>query len=657
MAFATNASAEALHVKSLPWQGSHSFNSNEWANKVMIYPEAFGLLDNTAYKYSLHIEADCNVQLGFGDWTSGNEVFHGYGENSGTFDVEITASFIANLNKGWRFQLNQGSGNLSLIRLDRKERDPNEKEPDLTKGFHTDGTRLLDGNGNEFVMRGLNYSYAWQTGSWGVIKSAKDWGCNAIRINIGDGKASERDGNGWLSYTDRSTLESLILECEKDKLIGVFSPHNETGSNSTGDLMNAADYWAGMADVMNAHLGTAILNITNEWMSDEDAAKWSDSYVQAVTRIREAGIKSTIIVDVAGYGQGASVLSADDGRHAQAIIDADPLHNIMFSIHMYHVSGQTAEIARGFMDDALALDVPLLIGEIAYEHKAHLAWPEGGPVAWESILEYAREKNVSWLAWSWTGNGGNAETCDMFDGSGNILENGRCMIFNENGIKATSTECTIYDGNAGTGLDYQYPEGPFDFAFYPDKGGDNPGGDDFDDTFFSHMMPYSVASWNNMFQIKAPFFANARDGYTVRITLSDCKSGAEIQVAYNHLDKGDDKYTKIIDYESINDNVYEMTIGKSQSNAPALRARPLDGNDMLRHLQADGLYLKGHDYSISSVELLDNNGNPTTGIDDIEPDSLEPVEIYTVTGIRVAEMTPGNVYIVRQGHRVTKVVR
>ena len=26
----------------------------------------------------------------------------------------------------------------------------------------TSGTKLLDANGNEFVMRGVNYSYAWQ---------------------------------------------------------------------------------------------------------------------------------------------------------------------------------------------------------------------------------------------------------------------------------------------------------------------------------------------------------------------------------------------------------------------------------------------------------------------------------------------------------------
>ena len=61
------------------------------------------------------------------------------------------------------------------------------------EGFYTDGTMLRDANGNEFLMRGLNYSYGWQTDLNWVIKSTHDWGCNAIRINIGDGSYSDNE--------------------------------------------------------------------------------------------------------------------------------------------------------------------------------------------------------------------------------------------------------------------------------------------------------------------------------------------------------------------------------------------------------------------------------------------------------------------------------
>ena len=46
----------------------------------------------------------------------------------------------------------------------------------------------------------------------------------------------------------------------------------------------------------------------------------------------------------------------------------------------------------------------------------------------------------------------------MFDGSGNLAENGRVMFYGPEGIKRTSTECTIFKNNpGGPGLAYQYP--------------------------------------------------------------------------------------------------------------------------------------------------------------------------------------------------------
>ena len=157
-----------------------------------------------------------------------------------------------------------------------------------------------------------------------------------------------------------------------------------------------------------------------------------------------------------------------------------------------------------------------------------------------------------------------------------------------------------------------------------------------------------------MFHITSAFFANAADGHILRVSLTRNDGGAEIQVAYNHADKtGDERWTKIIDYADVDDDIYEMTIGSSSG---IQRAHGLDGNDMLRHLQADGLYLKGHGYTVNNVELLDSDGNVVTGIDGITSDNTDtPVEIYTITGIRVAEPEPGNIYIVCRGSKVSKI--
>lgn len=673
--FGAAAQATPMHVYSLPFKPDtpHDLTSSSWDNKVVIHGSAFGTFDTSAYKYSLHIKVSGSIQLGTARWDGENNEISGSHSEwqyvSGEETLELTKDVIAGITaEGGTFQLNAASGSVSLVDLIATERDPDEVEPDFTKGFTTSGTKLIDGNGNEFVMRGLNYSYAWQTDGYEHIRHAAEWGCNAIRINIGDGTASERDGNSWLSYTDKNTLKWLISLCEENKLVGVFSPHNQTGSNSTSDLLNAANYWAGMADVMNAHRGTVLLNITNEWMSEENAEKWADSYVQAIKIIRDAGIKNTIVVDVAGYGQGASVLAADEGSHARRVIAADTENNIMFSIHMYHCSAQNPTIARRNMDYALDLNVPLLIGEIAYEHKlGKEAWPNGGAVAWHAVLDYAREKNVSWLAWSWGGNGGNAETCDMFDGNGNIAENGRCMIYGNNGIKMTSTPCTIYSTHpGGPGLAYQYPEVPDDFKVYeradetwrnPDSGDrpDDPVNPD-ESEWFNHAFPYSIGSWDDeAFHIKSAMFATADESYTLHIFLSAYDSGSEIQLYY--MDGSD--MVKVIDYENITEGEYKVNLGTASADSRRRVREVTHSSALIDHVKADGFYVKGHGFSVSNVELRDADGNALSGIGDVETEAADeaPVEIYTLQGIRVAEMTPGNIYIVRQGDKVKKVIK
>lgn len=58
------------------------------------------------------------------------------------------------------------------------------------------------------------------------------------------------------------------------------------------------------------------------------------------------------------------------------------------------------------------------------------------------------------------------------------------------------------------------------------------------------------------------------------------------------------------------------------------------------------------------VGIANNAGiKTTTGLETIGDDTEAPVEIYNLQGIRVSEMTPGQIYIVRQGSKVEKIAR
>lgn len=72
---------------------------------------------------------------------------------------------------------------------------------------------------------------------------------------------------------------------------------------------------------------------------------------------------------------------------------------------------------------------------------------------------------------------------------------------------------------------------------------------------------------------------------------------------------------------------------------------------------SEGVKLKPVLY-YNRVGIANNAGiKTTTGLETIGDDTEAPVEIYNLQGIRVSEMTPGQIYIVRQGSKVEKIAR
>lgn len=301
------------------------------------------------------------------------------------------------------------------------------------KGFRTDDTRLLDANGNEFVMRGANYSWCWQKGKEStVIPAAKRIGCNTLRIQLGTGRRFSKPG--------LRDLKKLITLCEENRLVAVFNTHDATGSDDYSDLEDAANFWLSFADLLNEHTHTTIINIANEWMgSMNKAEQWAEGYKKAIAIIRDAGIRNTIMIDAAGWGQWPKSIFLKGAEVAAA----DPLDNVIFSMHFYDVAAKNANIVRQNIDQAIKTGLPVVIGEFACSHG-------GGYVDWQTILDYSSEKKMGWLVWSWTGNSGGVEDCDMFGGydESDFRPNGTNTVLGRNGIRDTSVECSVFGNSA-----------------------------------------------------------------------------------------------------------------------------------------------------------------------------------------------------------------
>lgn len=389
--------------------------------------------------------------------------------SSGSYSLTLTSSIISQIkDKG----LAIGGINLNWNEVSIS---PKGYTPPITKldkpGFHTDGVRLLDANGKEFLMRGYNYSYAWQKNLWGAaFSTAKKYNCNALRIQLSDG---QKDLGG---YCDADQVSDLISSCKDNHFIGVFNVQDTGGGNDANVLLHAADYWVGIKNAVIGQEKYCIVNIGNEWMGspgrdcngkwgDYQENLWSDTYIEAVRRIRSAGIKNTLMIDCNGYGQYADII----WKEGQRILDEDKKYfkdgkpNIIFSIHFYekacywdYEKGVGSRVAHS-IDKALSIGAPVCIGEYAYSRKS-----EEWKMDWETIQDYSKTMNIGYLGWSFTGNGDpESQGLDMFNNDGSqMYKNGKCIILHPNdGIQATSVICSVYDGGAESLITERYVSG------------------------------------------------------------------------------------------------------------------------------------------------------------------------------------------------------
>lgn len=277
-------------------------------------------------------------------------------------------------------------------------------------------------------------------------------------------------------YCDADHVSDLIRSCKDNHFIGVFNVQDTGGGNDPKVLLHAADYWVGIKNAVIGQEKFCIVNIGNEWMESPGrdcngewgnyaVNLWSDTYIEAVRRIRSAGIKNTLMIDCNGYGQYADII----WKEGQRILNEDKKYfedgkpNIIFSIHFYekacyrdYEKGTGSRVAHS-IDKALSIGAPVCIGEYAYSRKS-----EKWKMDWETIQDYSKTMNIGYLGWSFTGNGDEeSKGLDMFNSKDwQMLKNGECIILHPNdGIKATSVICSVYEGGAESHITERYVSG------------------------------------------------------------------------------------------------------------------------------------------------------------------------------------------------------
>lgn len=262
-------------------------------------------------------------------------------------------------------------------------------------GFRTNGRFLESPTGEKVVLKGINEETVWmgKSGLPAFAEIAKTK-ANVVRIV-------------WDKSGTASELDVAIANCVRNGMIPMPELHDATG-NWAG-LPGLVDRWVSpeFVKVLKKHQAYLLVNIGNEVGQTVSDADYLAGYTQAVQRMRRAGILVPLVIDASGYGQSYQAIS----NTAKDLIQADSLHNLMFSVHMYwplkwngNSKAAVEKKVRDALDDAVAKSIPLIVGEFAEAFTDAGVVAAGDSIPFRTIIAECNQREIGWLPWSWRGN-------------------------------------------------------------------------------------------------------------------------------------------------------------------------------------------------------------------------------------------------------------
>lgn len=298
-------------------------------------------------------------------------------------------------------------------------------------GLHISDGRLVEGNGDDFIMRGVNHAHAWYPGETESTADIKATGANTVRVVLSDGYRWSKNGP--------DDVAAVIARCKANRLICVLEVHDTTGygeDSAAGTLDHAADYWIGLKDVLAGQEDYVVINIGNEPWGNTDPAGWTAPTTAAVKKLRAAGFAHTIMVDAPNWGQDWQNVMRDNAR---AVYDADPTGNLLFSIHMYSVYN-TAQKVTDYLNAFVDAGLPLVIGEFGGPADQY-----GDPDE-DTMMSEAQRLGLGWIAWSWSGNTDPVLDLAIGFDPARLSSWGERVFHGADGIAQTSREAAVYGG-------------------------------------------------------------------------------------------------------------------------------------------------------------------------------------------------------------------
>ena len=313
-------------------------------------------------------------------------------------------------------------------------------------GFYVVGSNIYDANGNQFVIRGIDQTEAWgnTTDNFAALSQFPKTQANAVRVNFIPA----------LGFSSPSQREQVVQQLISEGIVPIVEDHAASLASTLAPLNAVVSRWLDPANVawLKQDEKYVILDIANEWGPADYT--WAEGYESAIASLRAAGINCLLMIDAPAGGQNIdSVLT-----WGQQILNSDPQHNVVFSIHMYNTwtTEQNANIVgtgNGFqpydmateLQKVAAADLPLVVGEFSSDSSSFVAYST------QQALQIFQSLDLGWIAWSWNADPGDT-ALDLvtlpgyqYNSDADLRPFGNLIINDPTyGLKATSRRASIF---------------------------------------------------------------------------------------------------------------------------------------------------------------------------------------------------------------------
>jgi len=326
------------------------------------------------------------------------------------------------------------------------------------------GSTLLNHTGVAVQLRGVNVP-AYHSGyvndvaavSTAVKNNSK---ANCARLIWNSTQYENSLVGGPAPYFTLPYLNTLLQTYTNLHILPILVVHDLTDlyDNSVAGFNKwVVPFWTdpNLVAILKTYQNNLIINLTNEWGATWDGttgATFVSTYTPLIVQLRNLGINCPIMIDAPDGGANSAFLITNGA----ALVAADPIHNVLLSVHTYWSQENGAIVNcpadyKTYIDNMAASKLPFVLGEASdwcikgdgsYDYESTppvnfvcpgTASPNEYATDYDAVLTEAVSKGIGFMAWSWYQDGLNVRNIYNQD-SGTVIN----TVKNANGIYAGS---------------------------------------------------------------------------------------------------------------------------------------------------------------------------------------------------------------------------